>query len=137
MSRSGYSDDMEDTWQWIMWRGRVSSSIRGKRGQKLLKELLVALDALPEKKLAPNELQTPNNEFCALGALGNYKGFDLSDLNTSSLANKFDVADPLIREIVYMNDEGVDNYSTVNNNRDEARWKFMREWVISNILEKK
>ena len=48
MSRSGYSDDIDDNWAHIMWRGRVASSIRGKRGQAMLRELLAALDAMPE-----------------------------------------------------------------------------------------
>ena len=33
MSRSGYIDDMDDTWQFIKWRGQVASAIRGARGQ--------------------------------------------------------------------------------------------------------
>ena len=38
MSRSGYSDDL-DNWDLIRWRGQVSSAIRGKRGQGFLREL--------------------------------------------------------------------------------------------------
>jgi len=47
MSRSGYSDDCDDQWSLICWRGAVKSAIRGKRGQAFLKEMLAALDALP------------------------------------------------------------------------------------------
>jgi hypothetical protein len=57
MSRSGYSDDCEDVLAWGRWRGRVASAIRGKRGQAFLKELLAALDALPEKRLVANDLK--------------------------------------------------------------------------------
>jgi hypothetical protein len=46
MSRSGYSDDHSE-WDLIRWRGAVASAIRGKRGQAFLRELLVALDAMP------------------------------------------------------------------------------------------
>jgi len=28
MSRSGYTDDCDEQWQFIMWRGSVKSSIR-------------------------------------------------------------------------------------------------------------
>ena len=55
MSRSGYSDDLE-TWQLIKWRGQVMSAIRGKRGQKFLRELLAALDAMPKKILITEDL---------------------------------------------------------------------------------
>ena len=52
MSRSGYSDDCENLG---LWRGAVEKSIKGKRGQAFLKEMLVALDSLPEKKLIEND----------------------------------------------------------------------------------
>lgn len=48
MSRSGYSNDGENI---AMWRGQVASAIRGKRGQAFLRELVEALDAMPEKRL--------------------------------------------------------------------------------------
>lgn len=51
MSRSGYVDDMCDQWALIRYRGAVSSAIRGKRGQAFLREMLAALDAMPEKRL--------------------------------------------------------------------------------------
>jgi hypothetical protein len=37
MSRSGYSDDLEN-WSLIRWRGAVASAIRGRRGQAFLRE---------------------------------------------------------------------------------------------------
>ena len=50
MTRSGYDDcgDYSD-WEIIQFRGAVASAIRGKRGQAFLKNMLVALDELPEK----------------------------------------------------------------------------------------
>jgi hypothetical protein len=41
----------------IRWQGVVKSAIRGKKGQAFLKELLSALDAMPEKKLIAEELE--------------------------------------------------------------------------------
>ena len=55
MSRSGYCDDL-DPLDLGRWRAQVASAIRGKRGQKLLKELLTALDSMPKKELIANEL---------------------------------------------------------------------------------
>lgn len=56
MSRSGYTEDCDDNWQLIRWRGAVASAIRGKRGQAFLRELLAALDAMPEKRLIADAL---------------------------------------------------------------------------------
>jgi len=56
MSRSGYVDDMSDEWAAIRYRGAVSSAVRGKRGQAFLREMLAALDAMPEKRLAAGAL---------------------------------------------------------------------------------
>ena len=53
MSRSGYHDDCEG---WDLIRGAVKSAIRGRRGQAFLKEMLAALDALPEKRLITEDL---------------------------------------------------------------------------------
>jgi hypothetical protein len=58
MSRSGFNLDGEyDQWACIRWQGAVKSAIRGKKGQAFLKELLSALDAMPEKKLIAEELE--------------------------------------------------------------------------------
>jgi hypothetical protein len=56
MSRSGYCEDMDDQWAHIRWRGAVTSAIRGRRGQAFLREMLAALDAMPEKRLVAGAL---------------------------------------------------------------------------------
>lgn len=64
MSRSGYSDDI-DNWDLIKWRGQVASAIRGKRGQLFLRELLAALDALPNAHQLVQEIEFINDDdFC-------------------------------------------------------------------------
>lgn len=129
MSRSGYSEDCEN-WQLIMWRGRVASSIRGKRGQKMLQDLLAALDEMPVKKLIRHELKTKEAEFCALGALGNRRGVEMEKIDPEdydSVASTFDIAAPLAQEIVYLNDECF-AYCT-----PEERWQRMRNWVQKQI----
>lgn len=42
MSRSGYTDDCDDQWALIRWRGAVNSAIKGKRGQQALRGRLDA-----------------------------------------------------------------------------------------------
>ena len=70
MSRSGYSDDFDDNGQLACYRGVIASATRGKRGQKFFRDLVMALDAMPIKRLVNNELETTDGEVCALGALG-------------------------------------------------------------------
>ncbi len=127
MSRSGYNDNI-DEWALIRWRGQVASATRGKRGQKLLSDLLAALDAMPEKVLIANELEEDGG-VCALGALGRERGIDMAKLDPEEpeqVAAAFDIAPPLAQEIVYMNDDW-------HNETPEHRWKRMREWIASQI----
>lgn len=136
MSRSGYSDDwdwdQESRWANIRWRGQVASATRGKRGQQMFKDMLAAMDALPEKKLIPNYLECAEG-VCALGALGKMRGIkmnsiDPDDIETVSTA--FDIAYQLAREIVYMNDEG-----SWYDEKPEDRFTRMRNWVESQIVQ--
>lgn len=106
--------------------------MRGKRGQLLLRDLLAALDAMPEKSLIAHELQQ-DGEVCALGACGVHRGMDMSSLNPEepkNVARAFDIAEPMAREIAYMNDEYGDH-----NESCEKRWQRMRDWVASKIKE--
>ncbi len=131
MSRSGYTDDCQNDWQWVMWRGRVESSIRGKRGQKLLHELLDALDTMPSKRLISNEFW--NGEACALGALAERRGVDPITVDTEDydrLSDVFDVASPLIQEIECLNDDCGPWQET-----PEQRWERMRRWVTKQLKE--
>lgn len=143
MSRSGYSDDC-DGWQLICWRGMVASAIRGKRGQLFLLEMLAALDALPVKRLAANELEAPDiipcshwgmfeaESVCAIGAVGKRRGVDMTKLDPddyNTVAGTFGIAEPLAQEIVYMNDDW--GYRET----PEARFSRMRAWIVSQIRD--
>lgn len=163
MSRSGYTDDYgdEDPLAFGRWRGAIRSATKGKRGQAMLRELLVALDAMPEKRLASESLVTEEGEFCTLGVLGQKRGLPIADLDPEdydAVAQSFGVAAPLVREIVYLNDEYIDDWKWVEEELvgpvrphwpdhgrhkrsyrawdDTAafrRWKYMRDWVASQI----
>ena len=145
MSRSGYIEDL-DPFDLGRWRGRVMSAIRGKRGQALLRDLLAALDAMPEKRLTTNALVKPDGDVCALGAVCFSRGAAtreemLSWINedeedddpiwtNETLAERLNVAECLIREIENENDEGGWNETP------EQRWARMRAWVARHISEK-
>lgn len=124
MSRSGYSESI-DNWALIKWRGQVMSSIRGNRGQAFLRELIEALDAMPEKRLITGELRK-DGEVCALGALGSKRGMNLESLDPEDyeiVGTEFGIAHQLAQEIVYINDEAY-KYRT-----PEERWRKVREWA--------
>src|SRR4051812_19002978 len=73
MSRSGYNEDCEQ-WSVIRWRGQVAAAIRGKRGQRLLLDIVKALDAMPDKRLVTGELVREDGEVCTLGAVAVRRG---------------------------------------------------------------
>jgi hypothetical protein len=130
MSRSGYSDDC-DEWAVIRWRGAVTSAIRGTRGQAFLKELLAALEAMPKKELIMDAL-VQQGEVCALGALGQARGMEMTELDDddpAQIAEAFQVAPALVQEIMFENDEDwLCRHATPDN-----RWHHMHEWVARQI----
>jgi len=142
MSRSGYSDDL-DNWSLICWRGAVNSALRGQRGQKFLHELRDALDALPEKKLIEHEFQRADGSCCAIGAVGKARGINMVGMDaeaatdTGYLTETFNIADAMVREVEFMNDddgawwgqkdgESMDKYYE---RMDRKRWTRVSEWV--------
>jgi len=132
MSRAGYSEDCDDQWQHIMWRGQVTSSIRGKRGQAFLRELVDALDAMPEKRLVRDALKEEDG-VCALGCVGVKRGGEMEKLDPedwNGLSAAFGIAAPLVREIEFMNDE-----AGWANETPERRWQRVRQWAASLIKE--
>ncbi|WP_315833959.1 hypothetical protein [Bradyrhizobium prioriisuperbiae] len=156
MSRSGYSYDHDDeNGALAMYRGMVASATRGKRGQALLKDILIAMNGMPIKQLVADDLERANGSVCAIGAAGRLRGVDMSILDpedAESVAGKFNVADCLAREIVYMNDEfgfsgeyefveGVNYwgqrgpYRRMRKETPEERFSRMRKWVRSQIKD--
>lgn len=132
MSRSGYSDDGDfDNWSQIKWRGQVTSAIRGRRGQAFLREMLEALDAMPNKRLIAHELRQ-GDEVCAIGCVGARRGIDLEALdpeNYGDIANTFGIAKPLVQQIEYENDDPF-AWREIS---PEQRWQKVRDWVTAQI----
>lgn len=163
MSRAGYSDDGDDPLAMGRWRAQIRSATRGKRGQQFFRDLIAALDALPEKELIAGELKTDEGCVCALGALGTARGVDLSELDTEDyerLGATFDIASQLARETMYENDEYVDSFKYVevqicgpvtpywpdygrttkeirvpDLEERKKRWKHVRAWAESNLCK--
>lgn len=129
MSRSGYSEDCDDNWEMIKWRGAVASATRGRRGQAFLRELVEALDAMPMKQLIAGELRQ-GGEVCALGCIGARRGIDLESLDPEdhdALAAVFGIAAPLVQELEWFNDEAQSGVTPA------ARWVNVRHWVVGKL----
>ena len=133
MSRSGYTEDYDSEWQLICWRGAVASAIRGKRGQAFFKEMLAALDALPEKRLIRGELEV-DGKVCALGAVGRIRGMDMSAIDPDDyhgVAVAFGIPRALAQEIMHENDDPA--YWVEDS--AEKRYERVRCWVKEQIRE--
>ena len=130
MSRSGY-DDGDGSWQWIMYRGSVKSAIRGKRGQKLLTDLVEAMDSMETKELVTGVLENAYGQVCALGAVGTERGIDMIGIDEddyNEVSEVFDIAKALAREIVFVNDECGRHKET-----PAQRWTRLRTWALDNL----
>jgi len=93
---------------------------------------IAAVDALPEPKLIPNDLQA-DGAYCTLGAVGAKRGTELSKVDPDdhyTVARVFDIPHSLACEIMFENDEG--SYSSET---PEQRFKRMRKWLTSKIKE--
>lgn len=139
MSRSGYTDDMDSTWDLVMWRGAVTSAIRGKRGQAFLREMLAAMDAMPVKELIAEDLETQDGQVCAIGAVGAARGTDMEHVDPEDynrIAAMFGIAPALAREIMYENDDRPlwDKELKRFAYEDPAhRFIRMRKWIVEKL----
>lgn len=134
MSRSGYCDDCDDDYLAIgRWRAMVKSAIRGRRGQKFLRDTIAALDAMPEKRLIAEELRD-DGEVCTLGAVLIARGADPDGFDPEEhglLAKELDIAPCLVQEVEYENDEGAWRETP------EQRWQRMRKWVEGKLAKER
>ena len=160
MSRAGYTEDCDNNWNLIRWRGAVASAIRGRRGQAFLREMLAALDALPEKRLIAGDLVFDGQgdwwegqiivggdqlvtdrgeiviigEVCAMGAVGRARQLVMSEVDphdAESVADFFGISGALAKEIAWVNDE---DYAYCELNTPEARFRRVRAWVVKHLI---
>ena len=112
--------------------------IRSKRSQMLLRDLLVALDAMQDKSLIAGAFILPDGQCCALGALGIARGIDPKDLisladNNLLAAKLFGASMSLIMEIERINDQALERRYKTSYEVQEQRWERTRKWVASKI----
>lgn len=133
MSRSGYAEEAGcGDWGWMLWRGAVKQATKGKRGQQLLRDLILALDAMPIKELIDGEL-VQDGQVCALGAVGQMRGVEMSTLNCAwdhkGLGKAFNIAPALAQEVMYINDEG----GEYEDDTPADRWARVYAWAESQL----
>lgn len=107
-----------------------------------MRELLGALDAMPKKELISNSLEA-EGQFCALGAVAHSRGSDLSAIGVSdpeywhegdwnALSNEFNIADALVREVMWMNDDYM-GWTRKGTNVSAKRWLIVRNWAAREL----
>lgn len=152
MSRSGYVDDCEQTWDWIRWRGAVASAIRGKKGQAFIKELLEALEAMPEKRLIEGEWIDAQGEVCAVGCVLKARGIEINaDTDVDDyeyIARKLGINEKIVQEIEHENDNVRVFYVgphvghqcdalTHWDKSPETRWQIIHQWCLNHLEKEK
>jgi hypothetical protein len=133
VNRANYSDDCE-FWDIARWRGAAKASIRGRRGQAFLRELLAALDTMSARRLINSAFER-DGDVCALGAVAKARKVTLEQAwadegETEKIAGALGIAYALAQEIMCENDSGGSWNET-----PERRFARVRKWVIEQIVE--
>lgn len=135
MGRSGYSEDYDGEADYNnaghLWMRAVENAIKGKRGQAFLREMLAALESLPEKRLIAEELEL-DGEVCAIGSVGRKRSLDMKPLDPEdpyAIAKAFGIARALVAEIEYQNDDDFGHGSETSEQRYERVLKWVREQI--------
>lgn len=157
MSRFGDGDS--DAMPLALFRGNVERALKGKRGQRALREMREALLALPEKALIEGALcdvaYDENDKpvaigFCAVGAFAFYKRAragqpveealealasypeDEDEQGTIEEGRKRGLVYCLAWELAWMNDEGLGQWQ--HSLTPEERYAKYLAWVESQIV---
>jgi hypothetical protein len=137
MSRSGYTDDFDDYGRLMLYRATVERAIEGKRGQAMLREMVVALDAMPVRELHEDLFVATDGRVCAMGALALARGGEIDKLarveetDPEFVGEIMGIAPVMAAEIAFENDENGGGLEP------EDRWRHMRAWAESNIIDRK
>jgi hypothetical protein len=127
-----------------LWHANLRRAMQSKRGRAFLRELLEALDALPQKRLIRGAMEQ-SGEVCALGAVGLKRCMDLDGLDSrdhDQIADAFGIRSMLAQEIAYWHDQGMEacllgltDGGGWTESTPEDRFTFVRAWVVARLGE--
>lgn len=101
MSRINYSDEEDRPGQFALWDANCRRSLKGKAGQRELRELKAALLALPEKRLIRDALTDDDGGVCAIACYGRHKGVDLSKFDPEYESDEVGIAGGMPRLVAW------------------------------------
>lgn len=135
MSRANYDDDYDGPITYEMWQHNRDQAFAGKRGQKLLRDILAGMDALPEKVLIVGALKDLEGDFCALGCGLKQRGVEMEptdpeddEFDNRETAEWLGVASCMTFDIAHENDDGGHWGET-----PQQRFTRMRTWIARQI----
>ena len=148
MSRHWEGENDSDLWMldYGRWTRNMKVAPGSKNGQRYLRELKAALEAMPLRRLLRGELAgyAPGNEelVCALGAFAMYKGTSFNDLDAYQGADgsiELAQAHGMTQTLAYM--VGIENDRTrwdvaarsLRPESPEQTWQRMYDWTCSLI----
>ncbi len=106
--RLNWSDEEERPGQFALWNANCRRSLKGRAGQRELRELEAALLALPEKRLIKDALTDDDDGVCAIACYAKHKGVDLSKFDPEDESDEVGVAAGMPRlvawKVVALND---------------------------------
>lgn len=117
--------------------GRLRSAVRGKRGQRFLRDMVAALDVMPVKEL----YDFGGGRMSALDAVAAYRGADLSEARTAinDAPNLDRWADCASRELdIAPCLAGLAEYNGndfISGQTPAQRWARAREWAVHHIAD--
>jgi hypothetical protein len=140
MSRLCEGDGDWEPWMDGQRAGALRSAIRGRRGQQFLRDLVSALDALPEPELSAGALEDKETGCCcAFGAVRRHRGAESAplgfhpmeeDVTPDRLTEPFDVSPTLAWAVVSAN-EGWCSSNSPQARRQ--RFRDVRRWAAAKL----
>lgn len=147
MSRTdAFDGDVDEKFPAHLWDSWYSRSLKGKRGQKNLRDFIAALDAMPEKRLiadAEVEKHPVDDEreyevagVCAVACFAASRGEDPrwfggeedSDIfTTAELGKNAGLSWTMAWEMARANDD------VFSDSTPEERWQKMRDWAVARL----
>lgn len=132
--RIDYNDDESFPGQFHIWQANCERSLRGKAGQRELRELEAALLALPSKRLIHGSLTNEEGEVCAIACYAKHKGVDLSKFDPEYESDEVGIAAGMPRlvawKVVEQNDIAADRRLT-----PEERYEKVLAWVREQLCQ--